>query len=32
MIFKDSDHRFSNPFVMRQAMTQALDWLSENVK
>lgn len=32
LIFKDSDHRFSNPFVMRQAMTQALDWLSENVK
>lgn len=32
LIFKDSDHRFSNPLVMRQAMTQALDWLSENVK
>ena len=31
-IFKETDHRFSNPFVMRQAMTQALDWLSENVK
>jgi len=32
LIFKDSDHRFSNPVVMRQAMTQALDWLSQHVK
>ncbi len=31
-IFKDTDHRFSDPQVMRQAMTQALDWLSEHVR
>ncbi len=31
-IFKDTDHRFSNPLAMRQAMTEALDWLSEHVR
>ena len=30
-IFKDTDHRFSNPEVMRRAMTAALDWLTEHV-
>ncbi len=31
-IFKDTDHRFSGPQVMRQAMTEALDWLTEHVR
>jgi putative redox protein len=31
-IFKATDHRFSNPEIMRQAMTQALDWLTEHAK
>lgn len=31
-IFKETDHRFSSPSAMRQAMTETLDWLSENVK
>lgn len=31
-IFKDTDHRFADPQVMRQAMTEALDWLSEHVR
>ena len=31
-IFKATDHRFSNPRIMRQAMTQALNWLAEYVK
>jgi putative redox protein len=31
-IFKHTDHRFSNPQIMRQAMTQALDWLTEHAK
>jgi putative redox protein len=30
-IFKDTDHRFSNPLAMRQAMTEALAWLTEHV-
>jgi alpha/beta superfamily hydrolase len=30
-IFRETDHRFSNPLVMRQAMAQALDWLAEHV-
>jgi len=28
-IFKETDHRFSNPLIMRQAMTEALNWLAE---
>ena len=31
-IFPDTDHRFSNPLVMRQAMTEALDWLTKHAK
>jgi putative redox protein len=31
-IFKETDHRFSNPLVMRQAMSEALDWLAEHVR
>ena len=31
-IFPDADHRFSNPLVMRQAMIEALDWLTEHVR
>lgn len=31
-IFKDTDHRFSNPLIMRQAMTEALNWLAEYVR
>ena len=31
-IFQDTDHRFSNPLVMRQAMTEALDWLDKHVR
>ena len=31
-IFPDTDHRFSNPLVMRQAMTEALDWLTQHAK
>lgn len=31
-IFKDTDHRFSDPRIMRDAMTQALDWLSQHVR
>ena len=31
-IFQDTDHRFSNPLVMQQAMTEALDWLAEHVR
>ncbi len=31
-IFNNTDHRFSNPEVMQQAMTEALDWLTEHVK
>jgi len=30
-IFKNTDHRFSNPLDMRQSMSQALDWLAEHV-
>jgi len=30
-IFKDTDHRFSNPLTMQQAMTEALAWLTEHV-
>jgi alpha/beta superfamily hydrolase len=31
-IFNNTDHRFSNPEVMRGAMTEALDWLTEHVR
>jgi len=31
-IFNNTDHRFSNPEVMQQAMTDALDWLTEHVR
>ena len=31
-IFPGVDHRFSNPLVMRQAMSEALDWLAEHVR
>ena len=30
-IFTGIDHRFSNPLVMQQAMSQALDWLAKHV-
>ena len=31
-IFPNTDHRFSDPQVMRQAMTEALDWLTKHAK
>ncbi len=31
-IFKATDHRFSNPLIMRQAMSEALNWLAEHVR
>jgi len=31
-IFKDTDHRFSNPLAMRQAMTETLAWLTAHVR
>ena len=31
-IFPDTDHRFSDPLAMRQAMNKALDWLTEHAK
>jgi pimeloyl-ACP methyl ester carboxylesterase len=31
-IFRETDHGFSNPHVMRQAMSAALDWLTEHVR
>jgi alpha/beta superfamily hydrolase len=31
-IFKETDHRFSNQLIMRQAMTETLNWLVEYVK
>ena len=31
-IFSNTDHRFSDPLVMRQAMTEALDWLTRHAK
>ncbi|HEY7217986.1 MAG TPA: alpha/beta fold hydrolase [Candidatus Binatia bacterium] len=31
VIFEGSDHRLSNPVVLRQAIIQALDWLTEHV-
>ncbi|MGE5216100.1 MAG: alpha/beta hydrolase [Chloroflexota bacterium] len=30
-ILKDTDHRFSNPAVMQQAVEEALDWLMDHV-
>jgi len=30
-IFKETDHRFSNQLIMRQAMTETLNWLVEYV-
>jgi putative redox protein len=31
-IFKDGDHRLSDPIIMQRAMHQALDWLTEHVR
>ena len=31
-IFTGTDHRFANPLIMRQAMTEALNWLTEHVR
>jgi alpha/beta superfamily hydrolase len=31
-IFPDTDHHFSDPLVMRQAMTETLDWLTKHAK
>lgn len=31
-ILPNTDHRLANPLIMEQAVTQALDWLSEHVR
>lgn len=31
-ILKNGDHRLSDPMIMRQAMDEALDWLTEHVQ
>ena len=31
-IFEGSDHRLSNPVILRDAIAQALEWLTEHVR